>query len=400
MKQLLAVAINDLKVEFSNRSAWISILVLPLVFTVVIGYATSGFGGDNRLPVGWVDQDGGAQALALRALLTDSTTIQIVPLDETEALQMVADKKLTGTVVVPAGFSANLLRGQTQEVTLHLQQADNLGFTVREELRAATARVGRTVRSAQISVEQAEVIRPFADEAERTQYFADSLAVAEEAVQQPPVLVKFMESGKIQPPPQAPLAFTQSSPGQLVTWVLATLLAGAGVLVSERTNGVLRRLLTMPAPKWTILGGKIAGRFTLGLVQMTAMVLFGQYVLGVRWGESLPALALVGICFGLAATALGLLISTIARTERQADTLTTLGTFLLAPLGGAWVPLEITPPAFQTFAQIFPTTWAMRGFTDVIVRGQGPEGVLLECGILLGFAALFFGLGVWRFKYE
>ena len=256
------------------------------------------------------------------------------------------------------------------------------------------------MRSAQISVDQAEAIRPFADEAERTQYFADSLAVAEETVQQPPVLVKFMESGTIQPPPQVPLAFTQSSPGQLVTWVLSTLLAGAGVLVSERTNGVLRRLLTMPVPKWTILGGKIAGRFTLGLVQMTAMVLFGQYVLGVRWGESLPALAMVGICFGLAATALGLLISTIARAERQADTLTTLGTFMLAPLGGAWVPLEITPPAFQAFAQIFPTTWAMRGFSDVIVRGQGPEGVLLECGILLAFAALFFGLGIWRFRYE
>jgi ABC-2 type transport system permease protein len=103
-------------------------------------------------------------------------------------------------------------------------------------------------------------------------------------VQQPPVLVKSW-SRKTQPPPQVPLAFTQSSPGQLVTWVLATLLAGAGVLVGERTNGVLRRLLTMPAPRWTILGGKIAGRFTLGLAQMAAMVLFGQYVLGVRWGE-------------------------------------------------------------------------------------------------------------------
>src|SRR3989304_6652785 len=92
MKQLLACAINDLKVEFSNRSAWISILVLPLVITVVIGFATSGFGGDNRLPVGWVDQDGGAQALAPPALLPDSTTIKIVPLGETGGLQMVADK--------------------------------------------------------------------------------------------------------------------------------------------------------------------------------------------------------------------------------------------------------------------------------------------------------------------
>jgi ABC-2 type transport system permease protein len=400
MKQLLAVAINDLKVEFSNRSAWISLLVLPLIFTVVIGFATSGFGGDNRIPIGWVDQDGGAQALALNALLSDSATIRPVALDEAEALQMVADEELTGAVIIPSGFSENLLRGQMQEITLHLQQADNLGFTAREELRAAAARVGRTIRSAQISVDQAEAARPFVDEAERIQYFANSLAVAEEVVQEPPVLVKYMESGQHQPPPQIPLAFTQSSPGQLVTWVLATLLAGAGVLVRERTNGVLRRLLTTPVPKGIILGGKIAGRFTLGLAQMAVMVLFGQYVLGVQWGESLQALAMVGICFALAATALGLLIATIARTERQTDTMTTLGTFLLAPLGGAWVPLEITPPAFQTFSQIFPTTWAMRGFIDVIVRGQGVEGVLLECGILLGFAALFFGLGIWRFKYE
>ncbi len=42
----------------------------------------------------------------------------------------------------------------------------------------------------------------------------------------------------------------------------------------------------------------------------------------------------------------------------------------------------------------------MRGFTDVIVRGQGPQDVLLECGVLLGFAAAFFAVGVWRFRYE
>jgi ABC-2 type transport system permease protein len=182
--------------------------------------------------------------------------------------------------------------------------------------------------------------------------------------------------------------------------VLATLLAGAAALAAERTMGTLRRLLTMPAPKWTILGGKILGRFTLGIIQMAVMVVAGMLVFKVKWGDSPLALAMIAVSFGLAATALGLFLSTLARTEQQAGGFGTLGTFLLAPLGGAWIPMEITPPAFQTLAQIFPTTWAMRGFTDVVVRGQGPEGVLPETLVLLGFAVIFFALGVWRFKYE
>jgi len=42
----------------------------------------------------------------------------------------------------------------------------------------------------------------------------------------------------------------------------------------------------------------------------------------------------------------------------------------------------------------------MRGFTDIIVRGQGVSSVLTEVGILLAFAVVFFGLGIRRFKYE
>jgi ABC-2 type transport system permease protein len=42
----------------------------------------------------------------------------------------------------------------------------------------------------------------------------------------------------------------------------------------------------------------------------------------------------------------------------------------------------------------------MSGFLDIAVRGQGLSGVLLESGILMGFALLFFAVGVWRFRFE
>lgn len=66
--------------------------------------------------------------------------------------------------------------------------------------------------------------------------------------------------------------------------------------------------------------------------------------------------------------ALGLLLATVGRTRAQASQLTIMFSMLLAALGGAWFPLEITPAGFRAFAQALPTTWAMNGFNEVILR--------------------------------
>jgi ABC-2 type transport system permease protein len=73
---------------------------------------------------------------------------------------------------------------------------------------------------------------------------------------------------------------------------------------------------------------------------------------------------------------------------------------VMALMGGCWYPLELFPPVIQQVAKIFPTTWAMQGMLDILLRGQGVLGILPIAGVLLGFAALFFVIGIWRFKYE
>ena len=73
---------------------------------------------------------------------------------------------------------------------------------------------------------------------------------------------------------------------------------------------------------------------------------------------------------------------------------------VMALLGGCWYPLEMFPQTVQNIVKILPTTWAMRGLLDLVLRGQGMAAILPEAGILLGFAAVFFGIGIWRFRYE
>jgi ABC-2 type transport system permease protein len=94
---------------------------------------------------------------------------------------------------------------------------------------------------------------------------------------------------------------------------------------------------------------------------------------------------------------MGLLIGVLAKSEEQAIIFSLVPMFLLAGLGGAWVPLEATGPAFQAIGHVSPVAWAMDGFKNVIARGLGLGSVLLPASALIGYGVLFFGIAVWRF---
>jgi len=393
MRRLLALALNSVRLEFSTVGAYIQFLVLPLVFTVVIGLGMRS-DGDARFRVAVVDRDHDALAANLLDRLRASEVVRPEVMDEAAALDLLKNQDVSAVVTVPGNFTARLRAGTTSDLELQLQSSSVSGAAIREAVRSATAQTIRATIAARISVDEAERQRPFADAAERQRY----LEAATTAVASVPAEISVRRAARS--PAATVTGFALSSPGQLVTWVLSTLLVGGMSIVAERRMGTLRRLLTMPARRSTILAGKFLGRFLLGALQMLIMIVFGVTVLGVTWGNSPVALAMVATCFGLAATSLGLFIATIARTEQQASGYAALGTFVLAPLGGAWFPMEITSPTFQHVTQALPTTWAMRGFTDVIVRGVGPEGVLVDCGVLVAFAVAFFVLGVRRFEFQ
>jgi ABC-2 type transport system permease protein len=73
---------------------------------------------------------------------------------------------------------------------------------------------------------------------------------------------------------------------------------------------------------------------------------------------------------------------------------------LFALLGGCWWPLEMFPPLMRKLAKIFPTYWAMQGFTTLLSRGGASQDVLPYVLVLLVFALVFLGIGIVFFRYE
>ncbi len=399
MKKILNIAWNDIKIEFSDRWTLLFFVILPIIFTAIVGAALGGSNADtSTVPVPVVDLDGSAYSQQLQTILTNGRLVEVLPFESEELARSAMDEKnYTAVLVIPAGFGEALTAGESPSVRLIENATDTL-LSVDQAIRSAVRQLGYAFTIAEQTTARANDLREFDSPEERAGFMHTVLGSAQEGLANPHVNVE-MTVGATRTIAIAN-GFAQSSPGQLVTWVMITMLGGSAVFVEERISGTLRRLLITPSHKATIISGKILGRLLLGLTQMIILVGFGALVLKVNWGSDYLALAVMLLSFALAGTALGVMLGAFARTPSQAGTLSVMFSMILAALGGAWWPLEITPAIYQATVKVLPTTWAMTGLTDVIVRGKGVVDILPSAGILLGFALVFFLIGIWRLRYE
>jgi ABC-2 type transport system permease protein len=116
-------------------------------------------------------------------------------------------------------------------------------------------------------------------------------------------------------------------------------------------------------------------------------------------GAHPEGLILISVCASLAANGLGLLLAALGKTAEQIGGLSSLLVVTLAAIGGVMVPRFVMPQFMQTLSFISPHAWALTAYQDILVRGYGVAEILPECAALLGFAAVFFGIALWRFKW-
>ena len=397
MKKIFEIALKDTLIRFTGWSEWLFFLILPIVFTVVLAGGTGG-STDNRVRLVVVDQASSPLSADLLAALAKSQAVRPDLLTLAQANGQFSQRSASAVLTIPVEFDlAHLEQGS---IPLDLRQQPNAmdAMVAQRAVLSVISRVSSAADIANQSVAKAEQIRPFASAADRQAYFNDALKQAQSLLSAAPGRITESKGATKDPVPYNPR--TNSSAGQLITWVFIPLIGISGMFAFERQKGTLRRLLTTPTHKSTYLLGTIFGQVLTALVQMLLLILFGIIVMKLNWGSQPLALAVMMVCGALAAAALGTTLGTFVKTEGQANGLSLMTGMVMALLGGCWYPLEMFPQTVQNLVKVLPTTWAMRGLLDIVLRGQGLKAILPDAGILLGFAVVFFGIGIWRFKYE
>lgn len=363
MGTALLVARLELRRRLRDRSAIVFAVIAPLVLASILGTAFSGLDdGGIHVDVALVDADGSATSATLRdqvfasAALRESITVY--PSSSADrARQDVQDERLPVAVVIPAGFEAALGGpGPVPDIELIARP----GVPIASDfIRAVVDGWLSRVRAGRLAATTAASLGPaqpdpaaLADVATRAATMDPPLGLRNGGVEQDINLA----------------AYFGPSMGILFLFLALGLMARS--LLAERRDGTLARLQAAPVRLGQVLAGKAIAIGAAGVASLCLLWLVTSVVFGASWGSPLPVAALI-VATVLAVGGIAAFISSMAKTEAQAEGFTSIAAFVLGLLGGNFFPINELPDGFLRISRLTPNGVALQAFSDLSFQRDG-----------------------------
>ncbi|SHF90090.1 ABC-2 type transport system permease protein [Mariniphaga anaerophila] len=170
-------------------------------------------------------------------------------------------------------------------------------------------------------------------------------------------------------------------------------------ITREKELGTMEILLVSPLRPSQIIIGKVLPYLMLSVINAFVIVLIGHFVFGVPVTGSFILLMLETILFILMALCLGILISTVAKSQMVAMFISMVA--LMLPtiiLSGFIFPIENMPKVLQLLSHIMPARWFIAIIRGIMLKGTGLLFVWKETLILVGMTLIFIAVSVKKFK--
>lgn len=170
-------------------------------------------------------------------------------------------------------------------------------------------------------------------------------------------------------------------------------------IVREKETGTMEILLVSPVRPLFVILSKAVPYFVLSFVNLVTILLLSVYVLEVPVAGSLFWLIAVSLLFIFVSLALGLLISSVTRTQVAA--MLASGLILMMPtmiLSGMIFPIESMPLVLQGISAILPARWYIQAVRKLMIEGVDVTLVMQEIGILALMAVVLITISFKKFK--
>ncbi len=168
-------------------------------------------------------------------------------------------------------------------------------------------------------------------------------------------------------------------------------------IVRERERGTMEQLIVTPIRNLELVLAKIIPYIVVSFGDTILILALGVFMFGVPIRGSLILLFAMTGLYLLPILGLGLLVSTMAQTQQQAQLMTMpimLPSFMLS---GFIFPISSLPLVLQIVANLLPVTYFIYIMRAVVIKGVGIELILPQIIGLTIFAILLLGLATWRF---
>jgi ABC-2 type transport system permease protein len=380
---LIALVRKDLQLFMADRKAMVISFAVPVAIASFMGLVTGNMNDQRppqKLPVLVADLDGSPVAKAVLERLRQSETVAPRTVTVEQARSEVRSGKASLAVVLPAGFGS----AATEAMMGGAKPTVPLLTDPSKSIEAQAVRGTLTQAIMQAVAQSASEGRSNPDSAEPR---GDLAFEAKVEPQSAPASDRW--SGVAH-------AFAGMAVQGLLFWSIES----AMTIMRERRLGIWKRLRGAPVSSGTLVIGRLVSSAICALTILSVVFGSGALIFHIRVNGSLLGFATIAVAAAIMASAFGLFVAALGKTEQQSRGLATLAVLTMSMLGGAWFPSFLMPDWIQKMSLAIPVRWAVDGFDAMTWRGGSFTAAVPSSLMLMGFAAVFAAVALRRFQYE
>ena len=375
MHALLAVIVKEFLQLRQDRKMIPAMIVGPIVQLLALGYAANL--DVTRVPMVLVDQDRTSESRALVERFTGSGTFDLVGAEDTvETIDpWLIEGRAQIVLVIAAGFGEDVAAGRAPQVQVIADGTDanssGLGLGYASQL---LAQAGADMVAARISA-GASSPKPL------------------------PSTGRYELVPRVWYNPDLKSRWFYVPAVLAMVLMLVTMILPSMAVVREKEIGTLEQLSVTPLRPWQLILGKLTPFLVVGMLDMLLITALVRLLFHVPLRGSLLLLALLTFLFLLTTLGLGLLVSTLVRTQQQAMGLCVF--VLMVPmiyLSGLIFPVENMPRGFQIASYAIPVRYYANVLRGIFLKGSGIGVLWPEALALLAIGVTVLTLASLRFR--
>jgi ABC-2 type transport system permease protein len=346
-------------------------ILMPIIQLFLLGYAATSEVKD--LPLAVLDRD---RSPASRELLdayraTDYFTIAYDADSEDQLRDLVDRGKVGVGLIIPPDYGAQISTGGRSTIAFVIDGSDP------------------SVASTALSVGQL-IAQDFATDIQLERFDRSGISVSAGL----PIEVRTQVW--YNPDMQDAYFMVPGVAGMVLYFVTSILTASA--IVRERERGTIEQLIVTPIRPWELMVGKLLPYSILALFNTLEVLIIGALAFGVPIRGSLFLIFLLSTLFLMTSLAIGLLASTVAKTQQEAM-LTVMITMLPSIfLSGFFFPISAMPKVLQWISYAIPLKYYLTIIRSLLLKGVGVVELQTEIFALLIFGILLMGIATIRFR--
>lgn len=371
LKRLWSVIQKEFVHVFRDRRTLIIMLIIPVMQLMLFGYAVET--QVDHLPTVVVDYSRDAQSRRFVDALVNTGAFDVLDYltSERDVIQAIDGGQARAGVIIPADFAAAMERGESAQALVIVDGSDpNVASSA---LNAATT-VGQHF-SVQVMTEKL-------NRHGLARTFTQPLDLRTRLLYNPN-----MESIDFMLPGILGMILQQQA-----------LLLTAFAIVREREMGTIEQILVTPIRSWELMLGKILPYVLLTIVNMATTLLVGLWWFGAPFKGDVVLFWVLSFVFLFTSLGLGMLISTVSTSQKQAQQLSFLILLPSMILSGYVFPRESMPRIIHDVGYAIPLTYYLKILRGIMLKGVGLEYLWSEIVPLAVFGTVVFVFSAFTFR--